>query len=228
MTVRVGFLGAGLIATYHSKSLRRSGGRCRAGRRVRSRPRPGRGVRCGERAHRRRLRGRGDRRRRRGVHLHVDERASSPVGQGRRGRSPRLLREATGHHAGRRTTDGRPRPGRRHRQPGRAGPAPLAGVPARQAPRRRSRRRTADGRGDARRPVHPGAGPLRQHLAGRPRPRRRRHAARAQHPRHRHADVPRRADRAGQCAHHQLPRPRRDRGRRLGDDAVLRRRARRR
>ncbi len=121
--------------------------------------------------------------------------------------------------------DGRPRPGRRHRQPGRAGPAPLAGVPARQAPRRRSRRRTADGRGDARRPVHPGAGPLRQHLAGRPRPRRRRHAARAQHPRHRHADVPRRADRAGQCAHHQLPRPRRDRGRRLGDDAVLRRRA---
>ena len=25
MTVRVGFLGAGLIATYHSKSLRRSG-----------------------------------------------------------------------------------------------------------------------------------------------------------------------------------------------------------
>ena len=197
MTVRVGFLGAGLIATYHSKSLHVSGADVAWGgvydldeERARQFAAASGATACA-------LRGRGPRHVRRRLRLHVDGRAPPAGGGGRGTGAGGVLREAPRRRPGRRHGDGRHRRAGRRGQPGRPRPAPLACVRDAEGRRRRPEQRPADERGVPGRPVHPDPGRLPLDVARRRDQGGGRHAARALDPRPRHARA--RAGSGGQC-----------------------------
>ena len=211
--MRVGFLGAGLIATFHSKMIRRSGVAVeRAGvydpdaeRAARFAAASGSVVCASEdevldgcdavyvctwTSEHPRL-------------------VAAAVGAG----AGRVLREAARDHARRGRGDGRRGHRVRRHEPGRADPPAVPGVRLGPPPRRGARGRAGDGRRLPGRPVHPDAGHLRLDLARRPVQGRRGHAARALDPRRRHAPVPGRRRDVGVGTRRPLPRARRHRGR---------------
>ena len=160
--LRIGFLGAGLIATYHSKSLRRSGGdrsfapvsstRTRSApkrsRRRRATPCATARTRCSTAATRC-TSARGP--------------ASTSARSAKAGRrnlamfceKPLAIRRRDAERMAAMVAE------RRGRQPGRSGAAPLAGLPVGATSDRRPAGRHRDGGRVPRRPVHPDPGPLR-------------------------------------------------------------------
>ena len=168
--LRIGFLGAGLIATYHSKSLRRSGaeaehGVVRAGvydpdteRAEAFAAASGHTVCADEDEVLDWLR--------RGLRLHVDERAPASGGEGgRSGGCPCSARSRWRSTWRPREADGGGGRRRRRDQPGRPRPAPLGRVQLGQAPDRRPGGRAGDDGRVPRRPVHPDPGPLQLDVA---------------------------------------------------------------
>ena len=103
--------------------------------------------------------------------------------------------------------------GSRRDQPGRAGPAPFAGLHPGPPAAGRPGCRPGHGGGPAGRPVHPHPGHVRLRLAGRPGQGGGRDRDRALHPRRRPPRVAPGSDRPGQCLDPGVPRHRRHRGR---------------
>ena len=193
--LRVGFLGAGLIATYHSKSLRRSGAAVsRSGvydqdlqRAQAFAKASGHTVMQSE-----------DEVLDSCDAVYVCTWTSEHARQVEKAVARRLAvfcEKPLAFDLADRPADGRDGCRGRRRQPGRPGVATIPGVSVGQAPHRRPSRRHGDGSRLPRRPVHPHPGPLRLDVARRPQPRRVGDVAGAQHPRRRHAAIPRRRGR---------------------------------